>query len=276
MNSNVTRNSGFTLVEALIALTVTLFLGTALIGLILGQSNFYGRSDDAIAAQQNLRAAADLMASELRLAGPRDLMVATPDSVTVRFDLVRAVVCDSTGSDQVTVVVYDTATTAAITGSFRGMAYSGPLDSTFVYADGWTAAVDATGSTPEATCTGLGAPAGLPPAFYRSLSGWQGQFGDLPDRGSAIRLYGSLTYRLGPSALGPGIAIFRDAQELVAPLGGASQLRYVMADSSEQGTVSGANLVNVRAIRLDFVAIGDGVNRYGVSRSLNYDIPLRN
>jgi len=242
---------------------------------VLGQNKFYGHSDDTIVAQQNLRAAMDLMGTELRMASPSDIMVARSDSVVVRFDILRAVVCDVTGGDQVATFVYDSVTSANLPSGFRGTAYSGPYDSAFVYGDGFTSSSSTGGSAP-ATCTGNGAPTGQPASSYRRESGWTGQFGLVPDRGSLLRWYGALAYSFGSSTSTTGEALFRNADELVTPFEAGAVFRYVMANGSVQTGVSGGQLANIRQIRVMSTAIGDGVNRFGVRRQLTYDIPLRN
>ncbi|MFQ5890055.1 MAG: PilW family protein [Gemmatimonadota bacterium] len=271
------HHGGFTLVEMLIAIVITGVLGAAVMSLLLSQNRFYGKNDDVIYAQQSLRAAVDLMSAELRMASPGDLLAATPDSVSFRFDVLRAVVCDSTGADEATLFVYDSVSNANLVTGFSGTAYSGPYDSAFVYADGWTGVVGSTGATPKATCTGLGAPATSADVYYRTVTGWQGNFAQgVPDRGSLVREYGRLTYRFASSGFGTGQALWRGSQELVSPFQNGAAFSYVMADSTVQSTVAVAAFPNVRSVRVTAVALGDQANRFNVQRSIQYDIPLRN
>jgi prepilin-type N-terminal cleavage/methylation domain-containing protein len=232
------RSNGFTLVEILITVVVAGVLGAALMGLVLGQQRFYGHSDDTIIAQQNIRAAMDLMATELRMASPTDVMVARSDSVVVRSDILRAVVCGVTGGDEATVFVYDSVTSANLPPAFRGTAYSGAYDSTFVYGDGFTPS-NSIGGPAIGTCTGNGSPTGQPNWTYRRTSGWTGQFGAVPDRGSLLRWYGAL-------------------------------------NGTVLNSVTGPNMANIRQVRVVVAATGGGVNRFGVRRPITYDIPLRN
>ena len=269
------RTRGFTLVEVLITVVVAGVLGGALMTLVLGQQKFYGHSDDTIVAQQNLRAAMDLMATELRMASPSDIMQARSDSVVVRFDIMRAVVCDVTGADQVATFVYDSVASANLPSGFRGTAYSGAYDSAFVYGDGFTS-TSSTGGSAQGTCTGNGAPTGQPASSYRRESGWTAQFGVVPDRGSIVRWYGALAYSFRSSTSTTGEALFRNADELVTPFEAGAVFQYVMANGSVQNSVAGGQLVNIRQIRVMATAIGDGGNRFGVRRQLTYDIPLRN
>lgn len=261
----------------LIALVIAGVLGAAVISMLRSQSRFYGRNDDVIYAQQSLRAAVDLMSAELRMASPTDLLAAEADSVSLRFDLLRAVVCDSTAADEATLFVYDTVGSANLPAGFAGTAYSGPYDSAFVYADGWTGTVGSTGAGPKGTCTALGAPTTLSDDQYRTVTGWQGNFaGGVPDRGSMVRRYGRLTYRFDTSGFSSGEALFRGTQELVSPFESGASFSYVMVDGSVQSSASGADLADVRYVRLTAVAIGEGPNTYDVRRPVQYDIALRN
>ncbi len=271
------REAGFTLVEALIALVISGVLATALISLLLGQSRFYERTDAQIYAEQSLRGAMDLVASELRMGSGADLLAAEPDSVSLRFDLVRAVVCDTTGADAVAAFALDRITDANLAGGFSGTAVSGPYEETFDYADGWMPTESSTGTGPETTCVAVGAPSGLDVDDYAVLTGWTSQFGARPDPGSVVRVYGRLTYRFAPSTFfATRTALWRGSQELIGPLENEASFSYVMDDGSVESSVSGSDLRDVIAVRVTATALGDGPNRYDVARPIEFDIPFRN
>lgn len=272
------RTLGFTLVEVLIAITVAGILGAGILALVLGQNRFYGHHDDAIYASQSLRAAMDLMAAELRIASPTDLIEAESDRVSVRFDLSRAVVCGPTDplglGDEVALFVYDSVTNANLPADFRGTAVSGPYDASFAYADGWTGTASV-GGLAQTLCEANGTPPD-PGNVYQLVSGWSDEFGSAPDPGSIVRRYGQLTYSFAASGFGSGLAVWRNAQELVSPFDEGARFRYEMADGSIQDNVSDPDLPGVRMIRIEVTAVGDGANRYGVERPLDYTVPLRN
>jgi len=268
---------GFTLVEVMITIVVAGVLGGALLALVVGQQRFYTTSDNALLAQQNIRAAVDLMAAELRMASPDDIVRAGSDSVVVRFDLVRAVVCDTLAGGQADVFVYDTVTNANLTSGFRGTAYSGPYDSAFVYGDAFTPTVSSTGGSAQTSCLANGAdPNGTAVSTdFRRTSGWTAEYGVTPERGSLLRWYSVLTYRFGGSTSVSGSdAIWRNNAELVTPFESGASFRYVMANGSIQNSVSGGNLPNIREIRVVVTATGSGA--FNVRRPVVYDIPLRN
>lgn len=268
--------AGFTLVEVLIAITVASILGAGILALVLGQNRFYGHNDDAIYAEQSLRAAMDLMASELRMASPSDLLAAEPESVSVRFDLIRAVVCDIDGSGSADLFVYDSVTNANLPGGFRGTAISDPFEEDFEYDDGF----DATGSQDadaEDDCEDNGSPVDEPSSRYRTATGWgAASFATAVDTGFIVRVYGRLTYRFAESGFGSGVAVWRNTQELVSPFDEGARFQYVMDDGSVQSAVADTDFEDVRMIRIEVTATGDGPNRYDVERDIDYDVPLRN
>ncbi len=266
---------GFTLVEALVVLIMIGIIGSAFVSLMMVQDRFYSRMDEGILAEQNLRAAADLVSSELRMGGADDVLAAQADSVSIRFDVFRAVVCEVSGGNSVQLFVYDSAPNPTLPANFVGTAYIQPYTTTYEHADGWTGTGSASASA-KATCIANGAPDTTPASLYRDMSGWNGNFpSGVPARGSIVRRYRRLTYRFAPSALGAGYALFRGAQELVGPLDSLSAFQYVMDDGSVRNSVVPADLGRIRTVRLNATAVDDDP-RFDVQRILRFDIPLRN
>lgn len=266
--------AAFTLAETMVAIVATSILGGALMTLILGQHRFYAGSDGTITARQNARAAADLLSGELRAASPGDLLSAGPDELSLRFDVVRGLVCEPGPGGSAFVFVHDSVSTANLPGGVTGAAVSGPYDSTFVYADGWTGAVWPRDAKAEARCKALGAPAGAPRSAFRAVGGWVGPFPGTPARGSIARWYGTLTYRLSASSSHPGaLSLRRNGQELVTPFEAGSRFEYLMVDGSVLGAVPPAMLDRIREVRIRMTVTGEG--SIAIRRPLVLDIPLR-
>ena len=276
--NRIQSQDGFTLVEAMVGLVISGLLASAALSLMLGQTRFYEHTDDQMWAEQSNRATVDLVSSELRMASAEDLLAARSDSVAVRFDIMRAIVCDSTAADQATLMVYDTVAAWGLDGGFLGTAYSGPYEEVFDYADAFLPATASTGSGPKAICVANGAPSTGPDDTYATLSGWGGNFtGGVPDRGSIVRFYSRLSYRFAPSTFFQSrTALWRGAQELVGPFENDAAFSYVMDDGTLKNSVPNPQLDEVVAIRLTVTAVGDGANRYDVERELQFDIPFRN
>ena len=276
--NRIKSQDGFTLVEALIGLVISGLLASALLSMMLGQSRFYERTDDQIWAEQSNRATFDLVSSELRMASAEDLLAAESVSVAIRFDIMRAIVCDSTAADAATLMVYDTVAAWGLDGGFIGTAYSDPYDEDFEYADAFLPSTVATGSGPKADCVANGSPTSPPDNSFAELSGWSSNFTNgVPDRGGMVRFYSRLAYHFSPSTFFQSrTALWRGAQELVGPFENGAAFSYVMDDGSVENSVSSADFDEVVAIRVTATAIGDGANRYDVERDLQFDIPFRN
>lgn len=269
---------GFTLVEALIALTITGIVATALVSLLLAQSRFYQRTDDQMAAEQAAQATFDLVSSEIRMAGAADLMEAESDSITFRFDLLQALVCEATGSDEVAMHVFERTASAGLTSSFVGIAVSDPFETGFEYEDSWNPTPSASGSGPRADCVAAGGSGSGPDSDYLRISGWTSRFtGGLPQRGALVRAYGKVTYKFEPSSFfATRWALWRDTQELVGPFEAGAAFSYVMDDGSVQSSVSASDFDQVVAVRLTATAVGSGANRFDVERPIVFDVPFRN
>lgn len=273
----VANESGFTLVEALVALTISGIVAGALVSLLIGQSRFYERTDDQLGAEQVAQATFDLLSSEVRMAGATDLLAAEPDSLALRFDVVRGVICDQTSGDAAAVYVYDRVTNAGLTGSFVGIGLSGPYATAFDYADGWNPTPSATGSGPKSVCTTAGFPGTAASSDYIELGGWTSHFSATPIRGAMLRGYGRVSYTIAPSTFfADRWSVWRGSQELVGPFDGGAAFSYVMADGSVQASVTSSDFDDVVAVRLTATAVGDGANRFGVSRDVDFEVPFRN
>lgn len=263
--------AGFTLVELTVALVLTALVGGSVIALLVRQNRFYGVNDDAVFAEQTLRATVDLFGREVRGAAPGDLTAATPDSVTLWTDVHRGVVCRVAGQ-AVTFYVY-ASPPANVTGP-RGTAVTAPYDSVTVYDPGF----DAYGSTAAATereaCQEAGSPTGVSTTSYRTVD-WAGSSLGLPEAGARLRVVAPLTYRAGPSSFAEGLAVRRDGQELAAPFSEVG-FRYGLADGSEVASVPPGALGSIRRVRIELVATGLASPRWDVDRPIVYDVRLRN
>lgn len=278
MTPDRSAERGFTLVEALIALTLSGVVATALVSLLLAQSRFYQRTDDQMAAEQAAQATFDLVSSEIRMAGATDLIEAESDSLTFRFDLLQALVCEVTGSDEIALHVFERTASAGLTSSFVGIAVSDPYETGFEYEDSWNPTPSASGSGPRADCVAAGGSGAWPDSDYLRISGWGSRFsGGVPQRGALVRAYGKVTYAFAASSFfATRWALWRGTQELVGPFEAGAAFSYVMDDGNVQSSVSPADFDDVVAVRLAATAVGAGANRYEVERPIVFDVPFRN
>ncbi|MFW6193738.1 MAG: PilW family protein [Gemmatimonadota bacterium] len=275
--------SGFTLVEMLIALVITGIMAAGVISLLMGQNRFYGSTDDAVNAEQNLRATSDLLASELRgihagSGSASDLVTAQSDELTFRLDTHRGVVCETT-ADDVYVYLFSEPSAPNVKSSGRGHAvreafagsawtYDGwdPTSGTMSRATGPSHGIAETcedGSGPEATSSNY--------SRFVVFEDWSAAE---PEVGSILRIYGEVTYEFGDSGFGSGTAILRNDQELAAPFEDDAGFRYVMDGGDVESSTT--NFESVERIRIGATAVGEGANRYDVTRDMEFDIPLKN
>ncbi|WP_419163187.1 hypothetical protein [Candidatus Palauibacter sp.] len=267
---------GFTLAEMLVALAGASLLGAALIGLLASQSRFHLRNEDGIQAAQTTRALLDGMGAEIRGAGSADLLQATPDTVSLRFDVLRTIVCDTVGGGGADLFVYDSVSATNLRSRWRGTAVSGPYAVPWIYADGFTP-VSGVSADAEATCRAAGADRANQASArqFRRASGWGGRFGATPPRGALARVYGRLTYSIRASSSEPGtLSIRRNGQEFALPLGPGASFEYGMSDGTTQARVASGDLSRVAEVRLVATAIGR--NRLGAGRRISHPMPLRN
>ncbi len=248
--------AGFSLIEVLLVLALLGAVSSAAIWLFIKNSHFYERSDDAIGARENLRATIDLLAAEVRGSSSADFLAAASDSMTIRFDLSRAIVCDSTAPDEVALVVFDTVRAANVPSTFRGTAVSDPYDSLFTFLDGWRLPVTGKGSRPRTACEARGSSVDLPSSRFRAVTGWLGRYGKLPPAGSFVRVYGRLSYRLGTSSFESGLGVWRNGQELASPFAEGSSFSYILEGGAEQSAVPVEALGRIRAVRIRLEATG--------------------
>lgn len=264
------------------ALVVAGAIGASLVAVLLRQARTYSLGDDVVHAQQSLRAAADLLSTELRQVGPGDLFAATPDSVSLRRDVLRAVVCasDGAGRGAATLFVYDSVHALNLPPGTRGWAFSDPGSATWrrvEWADPGSSPLSVETDVGRRECEERGAPAGLAGWRYRRVEGWleTGGFGSVPEPGAVVVGYGRLTYRLAPSSFDEaGVALWRNRQELLSPFGRETRFVYRLADGTARRSVAPAELGSVRLVGLRGTALGKGGNRHRVARPLRFDVPL--
>jgi len=114
INSNPRRRGGFTLVEIVVALVIAGGLAAAVFTLLNSQSRMVAVQSGRQEAQQNVRGALEVLASELRGAVPGAILAAGDESLTFMQPRAWGVVC-SVGGGTVTAVFPGTGAVDAFT-----------------------------------------------------------------------------------------------------------------------------------------------------------------
>ena len=269
------ESMGFTLAEMLVAMTGAALLGSVLVVLLFRQSRFHLRTDDTVQAAQTTRGLIDGMGAEIRGAGPADLLVATHDSVALRVDILRAVVCRTLSSGRADIFVYDSVPATNVPRLWRGTAYAAPFQARFAYADAFTP-TSSRSVAARTACRASGADRSRSASlkWFRRTSGWAGSFGVVPPRGSVVRVFGRLVYSIPAAGGSTTASIRRNAQEFASPLAAGARFEYRMAGGTTLTDVPSASLGQVRAVRLIAETVGRAAA--GASRQIVYSMPLRN
>jgi hypothetical protein len=262
-------------VEALIALTISTAIVLLAGSLFVVQGNFYDSLGRRAEAQDNVRAVAERMATEIRSVMPGGVEQAAPDRLVVRRPLAIGAVCDrNSGRTFAHLGMGDEIVGDAV----QGYAWR---DSTAVWhyrTRNWTALFDAAGGVAAAECFAAGADTlGRADAFFslRAVSG--------PSDGDLLMIFAELEYEVDTSALDPSsLGLFRTVSgnpriEFASRLGPETRFGYRVG-STWRSSVAGTDLDDIAAVRVT-VESRIPAETGGMSdavASWTVDIPLRN
>lgn len=284
MPHTMKNRAGFTLVEVMIALTLTAVLGAAVMGAFVSQSRFFDHQEKVGAARAVSRGAMNIMMSEMRLVERSGGVVsAGSNAITLRVPYVFGMSC-GTNANLLTI----TTLPADLTGmqdatgvpipSFAGYAYR-LAGGSYVYQEG---AVSATTTTVATVCTS----AGLVPNDGGIVP--DGDDADvLPDGniiemtvatsvpvGAPIFLYHRIRYEFAASTSVPGrVALWREVEgapspeELIAPFDTTAEFRYFANDAATATTVP-ATLSDITGIEIVLDAVSERPNGDGTFQSV--------
>ena len=257
---------GFTIIEMLVAFVLFAIVTSSAVGLLMSQRNLYDVQADRIDLQRNVRAAVDLVASELRSIPPGGIVSGGPDSLTVRFPYRWGLLCGPlnqvapTKEDPNPAPAPDAEVYLPVTadGLFSGQTMSGfgflAADSTWVFVEEttepWTDSLHVSSTTTCQTSVGTkdtkdevdkdGNP--LNPVeevsdpddrSYGQFFGFLAYTGFEAYQGAQVIAFSYVTYRFGPSVFEPGTrALYRvtpgGEQELAGLFDDDSGFEYIM------------------------------------------------
>lgn len=223
------NRKGFTLLEVLVALAIGGLVVGSVFQVIAAYAGFVGMQRAREDIQQNVRAAFEMIGSELRVLGPGDGLVrADRDSITIRVARLWGVVCE-VGVDRLAVAFPTFA--GADLGVNLGLGVE-ILSETPDHGGRWAARVDGVGP-PDESCDG-GLLAVGAERRWLSLVGAPAASGEAPRRGDIVSLFETVTYRTGPSAGVSG----RWIQRRIGDGPGASNQPFAGPVSDREGGLS--------------------------------------
>ena len=278
----MSARGGFSLPEALIALTISSVLVLLVGAVFLVQNDFYSHVLLRSQVQENARAISEVIATEVRSIGAGAVIVADSARLVVRSPMSTALVCAQMGTDVAVHVLGGTSN--IVTGDVTGFGY---LDAsgTWSYHDIVWGSLLATGGSPTEECYLNGADTvGIRSEFLRLA-----QVDDLTGVsaanlvGSPLVIFRETEFRFDDSALIPGDrALYRGnyggtLTELATGLSEEAGFQYWTGSAWSKG-VSGGALGSITRIRL----VAQSQGRGETSQQLTYDfgwtvdIPLPN
>jgi prepilin-type N-terminal cleavage/methylation domain-containing protein len=252
---------GFTMVEVIVALTLTAVIGTALTGMFITQSRFFANQEQSGTARSVSRGAMNLVISELRMLElDSGLVAASPGRITVRAPYAIGAYCGVQGSEPVfSLLPADTMMMREA--GHTGYAYRTGSNGRYTYVA--STRLDASSVT-HAVCTNSGVrqfdngrvlrmttpPAPADPPLVV---------------GTAAMIYQLISYEFKASVDVPGtIALWRivesrhEEEELVAPFDSTARFGFFVNDASTAVLTAPTDLSQVTGIQLVLNGITEG------------------
>lgn len=275
---------GFTLVEAIVALTLSTVLVLLVSTVFLAQNEFYEdvvrRSD----VQDEARSVVELVASEVRPATGSGFLVADSLRLGVREPLSVGVVCEVRGT---LVSVYLPRPSAGLdTAEVTGYGIREPEGSWRFYDRTWSAMHVGSGGRAVDDCEAVGFDtSGLPPSHFVQLRGPGNTPSPPPRIGGSLMVQRDLELRFAESELDPGrVALYRGTygetlSEFATGLGPDSRFRYRLKGNDDfVPAATGSDLERVEAVSVTAHAVSaDEAARLGrYEYRLTRKVPVRN
>lgn len=261
--SKLRNREGFTLVEVLIALTLTAVLGAAVMGAFTSQTRFFDHQEKISAARAVSRGALNILMSEMRMIERTGGIVsATNQQVQVRVPYRFGMVCGSTGG-VLTITTLPADQSAVVGTPYSGYAYR-TAAGTYTYVEGAV--------TPAAGLSSVCSGAGLVPGSGGVVTGGSVitiPLGPIIPVGRPIFLYHIVTYSFGASTSVPGrTALFRQVngaalEELIAPFDTTAKYRFFDNDAATAQDAVPSPLSNTTGIEIVLDAMSERPNRDG-------------
>ena len=274
--------AGFTMVEALVALTISSALVVMVGAVFLVQNQFFGWLLLRSQVQENARSITELVGSEMRTVAANGVILADSSRMAIRSPIVSAPACGAEGTDS---YVHVPGGSASI--DEDDVAALGVLDTAtgqWTFYDATWAQLEASGGTPAATCEANGADTvGVSSEFLRLKVGTV-IGGAAPAVGTVLMLCRKTEFKFAASVLDPGVrALFRGEYgetlvELATGLDDDAHFEYRYGTTTHYKVVTGSNLPLVAGLRIvaESVGRGDSGARTTFEFGWTVDVPLPN
>lgn len=241
------NRDGFTLLEALIALTLSTIIVALVSSVFLAQNNFFATVSNQSTVQDNVRTMTAVLASEIRGISPGGVRLAAADRFAVRVPLAIGGVCDPRASQ---VRVHLSGFADIDTGAVVGYAVGGGSGAWTYQTATWASIFSSSGATDAGACATNGADTAGAAADFVNLNIAGVPTGDL------VMLFSEVEYSIAASVLQPGsLALYRGPfggtlTELVTGLTADAGFQYRRGDSIYYDAVVAGDLLTIDGLRL--------------------------
>ncbi len=270
---------GFTLVEAVVALTVSTLLVLLAGNLFLVQGDFYGFLVRRAEAQDNARSISDVVSSDLRSIMGGGLVVADSSRLVIRRPITLGGVCAVQGT---TIFVHLGGADRIDPEEVSGFAIQGPSGGWRYFAATWESLYGGGGAAPARRCFESGADTtGAVPEYFR-LNRIAIAAGRPIVPGEAVLIYAEREFRLRPSSIAPrsrGLFVGPPGDDLVefaSGLDSSAGFSY-RVDGRYRPSATGAQRNRVEVVRINLRVRVPAETIRGTDATVDWvvDVPLR-
>lgn len=245
---------GFTLVETLIALVLSSFVIVLVSHVFLVQNRFYATQTLRTGAQDNVRAATELMASEIRTTLSGGVVVAGPRTLVVRSPVRNTMVCSHAAYPSVD--VFAELGDARDSVEVAGVAVRDPLTGDWEAANATWGTLVASSVGSASSCRANGADTVGAIGSFSRLQNLGTLLTSVPAEGDVVMLFRETTFKIQQSQLDPGAyGLFRGSYgdplvEFATGIDTTARFQYRTAGGTYVDTVSAGSLAGVDVVRI--------------------------
>jgi prepilin-type N-terminal cleavage/methylation domain-containing protein len=270
---------GFSLVEALIALALSGVIIALASTVFVAQSAFYRNVTERGKLQESVRAAAELVAADVRVLTEGSVVTATANRLVARLPVMVGVACGSMGANRYTYLALDGS--PVTDGDKTGVGVLQSDGNWAYFPRSWAQLYGGSGEASTITsCVGAGVDSTGPKTDFVRLTFPGGRGGNAMTPGRPIMLYAETEIRFANSDLQPGrLALFRgvDPNLIEFATGFSSDSRFeYRANGTWHTSVSGAQLHDIDAVRVFVEATSEDVRSGPADLGWSVEVPLRN
>ena len=247
------RGNGFTLVETLIAMVLSSFVIGLVSHTFLVQNRYYATQTLQTGAQDNVRAATELMAREVRNAAEDGMVVAGARTLTVRSPMAIAVICNRQGAPQGDIMT-EGGQAGVDTLEVGGLALRN--STTWEYSNAVWSYINGNDGNSAEDCADNGADTvGAIDNFHR-VRRLNTLFGTPPSEGDVLMIFRETTFKIQTSQLDTTTyGLFRGSYggalvEFATGIDTTAQFQYRTGGTTYADTVVSGSLSSIDAVRI--------------------------